>query len=66
MIGDDASDEVELGNRACPRSENVGVVGDGISADDIDEVDSCSPWVVGPASRDSMFSNPISPLFFLY
>jgi hypothetical protein len=33
---DDSTDEVELGYLKCPRAENVGVVGEGIS--DADEL----------------------------
>lgn len=38
MVGDDASEELELGNLEWPRNENVGVVGDGISEDVEDDV----------------------------
>lgn len=37
-MGDDASEELELEKREWPREENVGVVGDGISAEDVDDV----------------------------
>ena len=33
MTGEDARDDVELGKRAWPRSEKVGVLGDGKSDD---------------------------------
>lgn len=35
MTGDEASDEVELGKRAWPRNEKVGVTGEGISGDEV-------------------------------
>lgn len=37
MMGDDASEELELGSREWPRTEKVGVVGEGISADMVDD-----------------------------
>jgi hypothetical protein len=37
MMGDDAIEELELGSREWPRAENVGVVGEGMSADDVDD-----------------------------
>ena len=38
-MGDDASDELdELGKREWPWEVNVGVVGEGISAEDVDDV----------------------------
>lgn len=36
-MGDDASEELELGKREWPRKEKVGVVGDGMSADDVED-----------------------------
>lgn len=36
-MGDDASEELELGNREWPRRENVGVVGEGISAEEVED-----------------------------
>lgn len=40
IVGEEASDEAELGNRECNRSETVGVVGvEERSSDGIDEVE---------------------------
>lgn len=36
--GDEARDDVELGNRVWPRREKVGVTGDGRSVEDVAEV----------------------------
>ena len=43
MVGEDVSEEVELGNRECPRRENVGVVGEGKS-DSVDEREGWCAW----------------------
>ena len=40
IIGEDASDEVELGNRECTRTKTVGVMGaEESSSDGVDEVE---------------------------
>ena len=39
MTGDEASEDVELGNRVWPRREKVGVTGDGRSVEDV--ADAC-------------------------
>lgn len=54
MMGEEASDEAELGNREWPRNENVGVVGDGTSADDVDDVERCRPQPIGTVSDESI------------
>ncbi len=55
MVGEDASDDVELGNRECPRIEKVGLVGgDKTSADDVDDVERWSPSPIGADSGESI------------
>lgn len=53
-MGEEASDEAELGNREWPRNENVGVVGDGTSVDDVDDVERCRPQPIGTVSDESI------------
>lgn len=59
-MGDEARDEVELGNRECPRRENVGVVGEGPSVDDVDDVERCRPCPVSADSGESIVVSSFS------
>lgn len=43
IVGDDASEEVELGSLECPRREKVGVVGEDRS-DVVEEREGCCTW----------------------
>lgn len=36
-MGEEAREELELGKREWPRKENVGVVGEGMSADEVED-----------------------------
>lgn len=62
IVGEDASDEAELGNRECTRTETVGVVGaEESSSDGVDEVERYSPCSVGADSEVSiLFSLTLS------
>ena len=59
-MGDDAREEVELGKRECPRRENVGVVGEGPSAEDVDDVERCRPCPIGADSGESIAISSVS------
>lgn len=61
MVGDDAREEVELGNRECPRIEKVGVVGEGMSADEVEEVER---WSLDSVGTDSHVSIAVSAISF--
>lgn len=60
MVGDEAREEVELGNRECPREEKVGVVGEGTSADEVEEVERWSPDPIGAESEGSIVVSALS------
>lgn len=61
-MGDEASEEVELGKREWPRNENVGVTGDGQS-EDVDDCDKCNALGRAIDSGDSIL--PSESSFFL-
>lgn len=56
MTGDDASEDVELGNRAWPRSEKVGVLGEGKS----DAGDDCDMTEMGEDIANSSFCRALT------
>lgn len=62
IVGEDASDEAELGNREWARTETVGVVcAEESSSDGVDEVERYSPCPVGAGSDVSiLFSFTLS------
>lgn len=63
MVGEEANEELELGNRECERIEKVGVIGEGASEDDEDR-EGVREWPIATDSGDSEMMLALS-LFFL-
>ena len=62
-MGEEANEELELGNRECDRIENVGVIGEGTSEEDEDR-EGVREWPIAADSGDSKMTLALS-LFLL-